>query len=171
MRLSSVGLAGSSYRSAMARTSAAKPAALEARPAAVGKLLTLTMRRGNVERAGSEGSADSRARRRARRELKQACVRALEMSCGDELSRSVSVEKEDEHEAVVCVRRSAWFRVTEMDEFVGRLSLESRLPQYLGCVSYLDGGAVSLGEWAYLLDDGDVHRRCGAGAIDVCMRV
>lgn len=39
--------------------------------------------------------------------------------------------KEEEAEAVVRVRRSAWERVTEMEELVGRLSLGSRLPQYL----------------------------------------
>lgn len=33
--------------------------------------------------------------------------------------------------------RSAWERVTEREEFVGRLSEESRLPQYLYCVSYV----------------------------------
>jgi len=76
----------------MARTSAANPAALDARPAAVGKLLTLTMRRGDVDSLGSEGWEVSRAARRARRSWKQACVRALEMSCGEPLRRSVSVE-------------------------------------------------------------------------------
>lgn len=40
-----------------------------------------------------------------------------------------------EHEAVVCVLRSACERVTEREEFVGRLSLESRFPQYLQGVS------------------------------------
>lgn len=37
----------------------------------------------------------------------------------------------EEQEAVVCVRRSDWARVTERDELVGRLSLGSRFPQYL----------------------------------------
>jgi len=37
----------------------------------------------------------------------------------------------EEQEAVVCVRRSDWARVTEREELVGRLSLGSRLPQYL----------------------------------------
>ena len=39
--------------------------------------------------------------------------------------------KVEEHEAVVCARRSDWERVTEREELVGRLSLGSRLPQYL----------------------------------------
>ena len=41
------------------------------------------------------------------------------------------VVKDAEHEAVVCVLRSACERVTEREEFVGRLSEESRFPQYL----------------------------------------
>ena len=36
-----------------------------------------------------------------------------------------------EHEAVVCVLRSDWSSVTDSDEFVGRFSFASRLPQYL----------------------------------------
>lgn len=40
-------------------------------------------------------------------------------------------EKLDEHEAVVCVRRSDCARVTDREEFVGRFSFGSRLPQYL----------------------------------------
>jgi hypothetical protein len=39
--------------------------------------------------------------------------------------------KEEEQAAVVCVRKSAWERVTETEELVGRLSLGSRFPQYL----------------------------------------
>jgi hypothetical protein len=39
--------------------------------------------------------------------------------------------KEKEHAAVVCVRKSAWERVTETEELVGRLSFGSRFPQYL----------------------------------------
>jgi hypothetical protein len=38
---------------------------------------------------------------------------------------------EAEQEAVVKVRRSDWERVTERELLVGRLSLGSRLPQYL----------------------------------------
>ena len=37
----------------------------------------------------------------------------------------------EEQEAVVWVRRSSWERVTLREELVGRLSLGSRLPQYL----------------------------------------
>ena len=39
--------------------------------------------------------------------------------------------KVGEQEAVVWVRRSDWERVTEREEFVGRLRAGSRLPQYL----------------------------------------
>lgn len=39
--------------------------------------------------------------------------------------------KEEEQAAVVCVRKSAWDRVTETDELVGRLSFGSLFPQYL----------------------------------------
>ena len=55
------------------------------------------------------------------------------------MSSSVSgVVKDAEHEAVVCVLRSACERVTEREEFVGRLSEESRFPQYLQRVSNED---------------------------------
>jgi hypothetical protein len=44
------------------------------------------------------------------------------------------VLKEALQAAVVCVRKSDWESVTEREELVGRLSLVSRLPQYLqGC--------------------------------------
>lgn len=46
-------------------------------------------------------------------------------------------EKVGEQEAVVWVRRSAWERVTESEELVGRFRGGKRLPQYL------DGGGVS----------------------------
>jgi len=36
-----------------------------------------------------------------------------------------------EQEAVVWVRREDWERVMEREELVGRLSVVSRLPQYL----------------------------------------
>lgn len=61
MSESSRGDWGRAYKSAMARTRAAKPAAEEARPAAVGKLLLETRRRGYVESGGRLGSAASRA--------------------------------------------------------------------------------------------------------------
>lgn len=43
--------------------------------------------------------------------------------------------------AVVWVLRSAWERVTEREELVGRLSFVSRLPQYL-FENKLDRGIV-----------------------------
>ena len=48
--------------------------------------------------------------------------------------RVSGAEKVEEHEAVVCVRRSDWARVTEREELVGRLRVVSRLPQYLDTV-------------------------------------
>jgi len=72
MRLSWVGVAGRAYRSAIARTRAAKPAALLARPAAVGKLLRLAILRGRELRCGSEGLVASRAARRERSSRRQA---------------------------------------------------------------------------------------------------
>jgi hypothetical protein len=50
-----VGELGSSYKLAMARTRAAKPAAEEANPAAVGKLFSETIFRGKVESLGASG--------------------------------------------------------------------------------------------------------------------
>jgi len=58
-------------------------------------------------------------------------VRAPLTSWGEEFRRRVSSEKEEEQAAVVCVRKSAWERVTETEELVGRLSFGSRFPQYL----------------------------------------
>jgi len=46
--------------------------------------------------------------------------------------------------AVVWVLRSAWERVTEREELVGRLSFVSRLPQYL-FENKLDRGCSILG--------------------------
>jgi len=127
-----VGEEVSSYRFAIARTRAAKPAAEEARPAAVGKLFSETIFRGRVESFGREESEASRAARRERSSRKQAWVRAPVTSWGDEFRRRESeVGKDAEQAAVVCVRRSAWERVTDIEELVGRLSLGSRFPQYL----------------------------------------
>lgn len=122
----------------MARTSAAKPAAEEARPAAVGKLFSETIRRGSWESFGRDESDCSNAARRARSSRKHACVRAPETSCGDELRRRESSEgKVEEAAAVVCVRRSDCESVTDIEEFVGRLSFGSRFPQYLLSISVL----------------------------------
>jgi hypothetical protein len=74
----------------MLRTRAAKPAAEEARPAAVGKLFSETMRRGSWESLGREGLADSRRARWARSALRHACVRAVWMDWGAELRRRES---------------------------------------------------------------------------------
>lgn len=62
----------------MARTRAAKPAAEEARPAAVGKLFALARRRGWVDSLGREGSLASSSERRARRDWRQARERGVE---------------------------------------------------------------------------------------------
>lgn len=69
-----------------------------------------------------------------------------------------------EQEAVVRVRRSDWERVTERELLVGRLSLGSRLPQYLGgwCQLRLGGGR---GRGGGVLDDGNVDGRSRAGAV------
>ena len=115
----------------MARTKAAKPAADEARPAAVGKLLRETILRGSDESLGSDESASSTSRRRVRSSARQACVRAPEISWSEPLRVSESLEYWLLHEAVVWVRRSSCESVTDRELLVGRLSLASRLPQYL----------------------------------------
>jgi len=69
----------------MARTRAANPAALLARPAAVGKLFRLTILRGKVLSRGREVSFSSRDLRRARSSRRQACERAPEMSWSEPL--------------------------------------------------------------------------------------
>lgn len=98
----------------------------------MGKLFSDTIRNGRVESLGREESAASSAVRRERSSRKQACGRAPLTSWGEPLMSRVSSEpKEAEHAAVVCVRRSAWERVTETEELVGRFSFGSRFPQYL----------------------------------------
>lgn len=42
---------------------------------------------------------------------------------------------------MVWVRRSAWERVTERDELVGRLRVGSRFPQYLICYGQFRKGS------------------------------
>jgi len=116
---------------AIARTRAANPAAELARPAAVGKLFSETIRSGRDDSFGRDGWDDSSAARRERSSRKHACVRAPLTSWGEELRRRVSSAKEEEQAAVVCVRKSACERVTETEELVGRLSFGSRFPQYL----------------------------------------
>ncbi len=61
----------------MARTRAAKPAAEDARPAAVGKLFVLARRRGKVDSFGREGLESSREERRSRRAWRQARERGV----------------------------------------------------------------------------------------------
>lgn len=98
----------------------------------MGKLFSETMRRGRLDSFGREENDDSREERRERSSRKQAWVRAPETSWGEPFRRRVSSgPKEEEQAAVVCVRRSDWERVTDTEEFVGRLSFGSRFPQYL----------------------------------------
>jgi hypothetical protein len=85
-----VGELGSSYRFAMARTRAAKPAAEDARPAAVGKLFSETIRKGSVESLGSDWLDDSSSDRNDRRALRHACVRGVWRVCGAPLRRRES---------------------------------------------------------------------------------
>lgn len=85
-----------------------------------------------MDSLGRVGSLASRVARRARREERHAWERGVESDWGREFRRSVSSSgNEAEQEAVVWVRRSSWERVTEREEFVGRLRAGSRFPQYL----------------------------------------
>ena len=154
----------------MARTRAAKPAAEDASPAAVGKLLTETRRKGNVERGGIVGSASSRVTRRLRKAWRQARGRGEEISCRALFSRRVSGgEKEAEQEAVVWVRRSDWERVIEKEEFVGRFRLGSRFPQYLSVsMVRLMWGRLK-GSREDVLDDCYVHWGCCTSSIDLVL--
>lgn len=93
IRESSTGECGREYRSAIARTRAAKPAAEEARPAAVGKLLTERMRRGYVDRGGREGFAVSSSFRKERRAVRQAEGRGVVRGWGVEFRFRVSGEE------------------------------------------------------------------------------
>lgn len=87
-----------------------------------------------MERRGKVGSSVSRAARRERRAERQAWDRGVDSDWGAEFRTRVSGwANEAEHEAVVCVRKSAWESVTEREELVGRLRVASRFPQYLMC--------------------------------------
>lgn len=75
---------------------------------------------------------DSSSARRIRRAWRQDDGLWAVRSEGSPLRVRVSgVEKVELQAAVVRVRRSAWERVTEREELVGRLRAVSRLPQYL----------------------------------------
>lgn len=97
-----------------------------------------TIRSGREESLGRDGLDDSRAERRERSSRKHAWVRAPLTSWGEEFRRRLSSVKEEEQAAVVCVLRSAWDKVTEMEELVGRLSFGSRFPQYLDLSVFCD---------------------------------
>lgn len=157
----------------MARTKAAKPAALEARPAAVGKLLRDTILSGYDESGGRDESLFSTSVRNVLSSRRQAWVRAPEMSCSLALRISESAVKDGLQEAVVCVRRSSCESVTERDELVGRLRVASRLPQYLYCcIRNVPGRVRTMSNFVEAsvkgnaLDDSNVHRRKGAGSVD-----
>lgn len=74
-----------------------------------------------------------------------------------------SLGKRAEQAAVVCVRKSSWERVTEMEEFVGRLSFGSRFPQYLNlsAVSFVEGHKE------FLLHDCDVDWSSRTDLVDL----
>ncbi len=74
----------------MARTNAAKPAAEDASPAAVGKLFTLARRRGYVDSFGSDESALSNSARSERSDCRQAVERGVVRSWGLPSSRRMS---------------------------------------------------------------------------------
>lgn len=166
MRDRSVGDEGSWYKFAIARTSAAKPAALEAKPAAVGKLFSLTIfsfKSASLGRLLSFASTSLRSWRSSRR---HACVLAPEMSWSLPLRVRESLVMLELHDAVVCVRRSSCERVTERDELVGRFSLVSRLPQYLRSLSQhgCANGCLCI-VVLVILDHGDVDWSVRARAV------
>ena len=70
--------------------------------------------------------------------------------------------KEEEQAAVVCVRRSRWERVTEMEELVGRFSFGSRFPQYL----LLSVRIWGKGGGGGVLHYSDIDGCCCAGLVD-----
>lgn len=77
---------------------------------------------------------------------------------------------------MVWVRRSAWERVTERDELVGRLRVGSRFPQYLICQDQCREGRVGVGVGGGMggktkstLNDSNVDRGRGTSTIDLCV--
>lgn len=147
----------------MARTRAAKPAAEDARPAAVGKLFAETSRSVILDSFGAEEFFDSMSSRSWRRFVRHACVRfEAWMSSSSPLRRRLSrPEYDSEHDAVVRVRRDFCDNVTDKEEFVGRFRATSRLPQYLLVINCWSHTKLKLGDHveAYLLDHCNVDRR------------
>eukprot|EP01139_Manchomonas_bermudensis_P019483 Amastigsp_a676841_52.p3 type:complete len:258 gc:universal Amastigsp_a676841_52:1017-244(-) len=123
------------YICASANASVAYPAADDARPAAVGKLFSLTMRTlyaGHAALGTStrpEASTLSLARSRTSRST--ACVRLLLMSSRSPLSQISSSFRSIDARIDVVVERSSMLRVAESDELSGMMSSSLALPQYL----------------------------------------
>ncbi|KAH3664099.1 hypothetical protein OGAPHI_004813 [Ogataea philodendri] len=113
---------------AIAEISAAKPAAEDARPAAVGKLFSLTMCNFISLNFGSDESAVSSSFLYCLRSFKHCCVLGVSNEWDSPLSQSESFSNDSEHEAVVRVLKSFWDNVTLMEEFVGRLRSLSLFP-------------------------------------------
>ena len=81
---------------------------------------------------GARGScASTAARRRFISEMQVARRPPASMDSSVPLSHNLSLSKEGSAREVVVERRWSWSRVTESEEFVGRMSLVSRFPQYL----------------------------------------
>ena len=75
---------------------------------------------------------------------------------------------DSEHVAVVNVRRDFCDKVTDKDEFVGKLRDTSRFPQYLSEVrDEIARGRASSS--AYLLDHSDIDRRSSRRTINLAM--
>lgn len=70
---------------------------------------------------------------------------------------------------MVWVRRSAWERVTERDELVGRFRVGSRFPQYLICYGQFRGRARDREGKKSALNDSNVDRGRCTSTIDLCV--
>lgn len=84
-----------------------------------------------AESFGNDGSDDSISDRSFLKSAKQALVLSEVKLSGFPLSQRMSSSYSSEVATEVSVRKSSWDKVTEMDEFVGKLRDLSRFPQYL----------------------------------------
>jgi len=93
------------------------------------------IRRGKVEILGRDESLASRSERHPLSSLIQVQRRppSLTVSSLPFSQRRSPAGNEASARDVVVERRWSWSSVTESDELVGRMSLVSRLPQYLSC--------------------------------------
>lgn len=182
IRESSEADVGRAYSAAREDTRAAKPAAEDASPAAVGKLFTDDICTANVESyedfsmsiirqstpvqrtLGIDGFLSSTCRLRLFiSRIHVANLPPSLISSSTPFNHSLSFSKDGSARDVVVDRKWSWSSVTESEEFVGRISFVSLFPQYLSRENISD---KLRREVSHSLDACNVHGRRGGSFID-----